>query len=346
MDKKDQPVIKASALDALAALASQQFSPSDETLPSSGTRACINHHDTLSMPPPPPRQLLQPKRNRSASNPEGMEKWDVYKNPSLVSKGRGGNNGRHPWMVLPSTILEEELKSAHDLCREHRHRKQLEELQGLGVSPSRRTSRPSVVPVRKIGSTDFSIYQQPEAGENISGKNALLERIVEDEVCCDDGTSVLSKTPKSSKKQLKKRSNKNVVDKTKVETRKDEDTRLMAARKNLLEFNQRVGRDELEEVEDDVEELEEEPLNELELEPEELLRRARSRLLEDLSTENGLDKGVMAFPHSLDKYKEVSESLYAWCMLSIRAISETDTFYLFLNHFLLLPLFSLSKGLQ
>jgi hypothetical protein len=35
-----------------------------------------------------------------------------------------------------------------------------------------------------------------------------------------------------------------------------------------------------------------------------------------LSAENGLDKGVMAFPHSLDKYKEVREILYAWCMLT------------------------------
>lgn len=54
---------------------------------------------------------------------------------------------------------------------------------------------------------------------------------------------------------------------------------------------------------DDVEPLEDES----NLEPQELLRRARNKLFEDLTcAENcGLDKGVMPFPHSLDKYKEV-----------------------------------------
>lgn len=44
------------------------------------------------------------------------------------------------------------------------------------------------------------------------------------------------------------------------------------------------------------------------LEPEELLKRARTRLLEDLSEENpDGEKGVLTLPHSLSKYKEVSE---------------------------------------
>jgi len=48
-------------------------------------------------------------------------------------------------------------------------------------------------------------------------------------------------------------------------------------------------------------------LDEEDVEPEELLRRARSRLLEDLS-EGSLkgEKGVLTLPHSLSKYKEVS----------------------------------------
>lgn len=42
------------------------------------------------------------------------------------------------------------------------------------------------------------------------------------------------------------------------------------------------------------------------LDQDELLRRARSRLLEDLSEVNlNGDKGVLVLPHSLDKYKEV-----------------------------------------
>jgi len=41
------------------------------------------------------------------------------------------------------------------------------------------------------------------------------------------------------------------------------------------------------------------------LEPEELLRRARSRLLEDLATETNVQKTVLPLPHALDKYKSV-----------------------------------------
>mmetsp|Transcript_22665 Transcript_22665/g.52323 ORF Transcript_22665/g.52323 Transcript_22665/m.52323 type:complete len:224 (+) Transcript_22665:482-1153(+) len=46
--------------------------------------------------------------------------------------------------------------------------------------------------------------------------------------------------------------------------------------------------------------------NETDMDPEELLRRARSRLLEDLSegSMNG-EKGILTLPHSLSKYKEV-----------------------------------------
>jgi len=39
--------------------------------------------------------------------------------------------------------------------------------------------------------------------------------------------------------------------------------------------------------------------------PTELLKRARSRLLEDISTEPGVEKRVLRLPHSLDNYKEI-----------------------------------------
>ena len=46
---------------------------------------------------------------------------------------------------------------------------------------------------------------------------------------------------------------------------------------------------------------------------DELLRRARSRLLEDLSQSNlSGEKGVLTLPHSLGKYKEVSNPSLAW----------------------------------
>jgi hypothetical protein len=61
--------------------------------------------------------------------------------------------------------------------------------------------------------------------------------------------------------------------------------------------------EDVEEEEEDCEEEEEEDLNQ-----DELLRRARSRLLEDLSQGNiNGEKGVLTLPHSLAKYKEVCE---------------------------------------
>ena len=63
--------------------------------------------------------------------------------------------------------------------------------------------------------------------------------------------------------------------------------------------------DEDDEEEEDAREGEEE--NYEDLEPSELLRRARSRLLEDLSEGNlNGEKGVFTAPHTLAKYKEVS----------------------------------------
>mmetsp|Transcript_14718 Transcript_14718/g.35967 ORF Transcript_14718/g.35967 Transcript_14718/m.35967 type:complete len:468 (-) Transcript_14718:3212-4615(-) len=56
----------------------------------------------------------------------------------------------------------------------------------------------------------------------------------------------------------------------------------------------------------DEEDEEEEDDNEEDVEPSELLRRARSRLLEDLSEGNlNGEKGVFTAPHTLAKYKEV-----------------------------------------
>jgi hypothetical protein len=70
------------------------------------------------------------------------------------------------------------------------------------------------------------------------------------------------------------------------------------------------GDEEAAEEEGEDEEEEEDTSN---LSPEELLRRARARLLEDVSTANGgpagtsvASRGVLPLPHSLGKYKNVS----------------------------------------
>jgi hypothetical protein len=89
-------------LDALAALASKEASM-DFSLPlvanpvSSSSSASCSDDDSEAMPPPPPRRRL-----RSASNPEGMEKWDALSNRQF--------SRQH--FMLPSTILEEELAEA------------------------------------------------------------------------------------------------------------------------------------------------------------------------------------------------------------------------------------------
>lgn len=64
--------------------------------------------------------------------------------------------------------------------------------------------------------------------------------------------------------------------------------------------------------EDDNNDEEKEEVDEANLSPEELLRRARARLLEDLleGKMSGEDKGVLILPHALDKYKKVSYRCY------------------------------------
>lgn len=82
------------------------------------------------------------------------------------------------------------------------------------------------------------------------------------------------------------------------------------------------------------------PVDEVDIAPEELLRRARSRLLEDLSAGSLTgEKGVLTLPHSLNKYKEVrtvflrsgyegkkTEQCYLYCIVSLFPI-HWDSFY-------------------
>ena len=108
-----RPRSDSAGLDALAALASQESGDNDD-VPSyskfaSSVVMCSSSSDDddfEQMPPPPPRG-----RRRSASNPEGMEKWDsLGQNPS-----KGGR--RH--FVLPASILEVELAEASAAVQSH-----------------------------------------------------------------------------------------------------------------------------------------------------------------------------------------------------------------------------------
>jgi len=96
----------AEALSALAALASSAatLEPSSKPFHASqmfsSMTSSSSDDDSEAMPPPPPRR----GRMRSASNPEGMEKWD-----SLMRMNRSDRK----LFVLPSSIIEEELASAN-----------------------------------------------------------------------------------------------------------------------------------------------------------------------------------------------------------------------------------------
>ena len=276
------------ALDALAALASRRANISETT-------ASITPHQTSSededpsnnnMLPPPPREALpgadmytsedesrllrelpalpaRTGRMRSASNPEGMEKWDSYSRR---------NERQH--FVLPSSILEEELAST---------RKVLGESGGGSLSSS----------ISGFQFTNYSYYDQgkvqeftmltPGSGEAVSYSTTVSTRKkrqikppmrFESVQVLGPHSSVSGDAKHAVKKGSKKKS-------------KSPD---------CSEENKSQNLDEDEDVDESL------------LEPEELLRRARSRLLEDLSEENGEgEKSDLTLPHSLSKYKEVSQ---------------------------------------
>lgn len=108
-----RPRSDSAGLDALAALASQESLDCEDRpkhLKFASTvvmcSSSSDDDDFEHMPPPPARG-----RRRSASNPEGMEKWDSLRQ----STSRGGR--RH--FVLPASILEVELAEASAAVQSH-----------------------------------------------------------------------------------------------------------------------------------------------------------------------------------------------------------------------------------
>lgn len=223
--------------------------------------------DSETMPPPPNRRV---RRMRSASNPEGMEKWDAY------SYNDCNINRMH--FVLPSSILEEELAHATDACEAH------EKLKMVVHNQQR--------PIRRTLMTDFSIHSQPNVNEE--GLLGTSPTTITSPVVMEDlkgkinnkskGTGKKNTTRKKSQKKSQKGAKSN-----------SDSASGDSKQAKYIEFDPESTENE----------FEEEDIDESELEPEELLKRARNRLFEDLSAENGLEKGGMAMPHSIDKYKEI-----------------------------------------
>lgn len=223
-------------------------------------------------------------RIRSASNPEGMEKWDLYSHR---------NDRQH--FVLPSSILEEELASTQRVLAEvetvggvggrswmgtmfssHHSTKPAILVGGMGVRRSAREKRANTM---RLGTSPDSVLLGEDNIDNIR-----VER------------TVISAAGKSS-------SAGNFKSKKKTATgSRGPSPKTITKSTPPVEV---IGEDEEEEEDESL------------LEPEELLRRARSRLLEDLSEGgehhgNGHGDGrigegsVLILPHSLSKYKEVS----------------------------------------
>ena len=212
-------------------------------------------------------------RLRSASNPEGTEKWDLYSRR---------NDRQH--FVLPSSILEEELASIRHV---------------LGEDPDDNgeyttTDTTTTITTAAVGfQQHWSTTGVRKSKRNIArlGRLGTSPDSVSDDLVEEDETS----TPLSSRVPNKKSSSNNSNSKTSKKKSSSSKQRKKLPPKLI---SKSPPPDELEDNDNES------------LEPEELLRRARSRLLEDLSEGGGENRAgagnMMILPHSLSKYKEVS----------------------------------------
>jgi hypothetical protein len=306
--------IASAALDTLALLASsahQQLSAT--SLTSNASSSTMD--DSQIMPPPPPRFK---GRARSASNPEGMEKWDSY------SYFRNHNNNRRHF-ILPTTILEEELAEVNETCKQ----KQIIE---NDINYESYFSNSHLVPMAKRGMTVFSIQgstsserQSQPQNEQKQGDNDNDQVYGTSPISVisgnDDGRNIMTAHSTSSMSTTSLNTNKSLsnsalsallssIGKKSNTKRKKKKSNLLSVpdtkeRGNELDSsNHTIESDIVQSNDENEQQIEDEST----LEPEELLRRARNRLLEDLNCSDncGVEKGVLPLPHSLEKYKEVS----------------------------------------
>eukprot|EP01082_Thalassiosira_pseudonana_P003402 g2685.t1.1.5e174189 g2685 g2685.t1 contig12:608525-610285(+) len=320
------------AIDALAALASGRALSSQPTHdhyhdhPVSSVSAntitpqqTSSDEDSEVMPPPPPRHptitttsnssstapslfshdtsnynmcttdalLSSPMRLgrlRSASNPEGMEKWDSYSRR---------NDRMH--FVLPSSILEEELASTRRVLGESVDGDDGYIGSGGGGLGGIEFSFNSDSQVQSMAESTSSAF--------LSSSNTALPRRRRGRATTTQQINVLGTSPNSVTNSLNNNNNKPTKEtaSSKFPSKLSSTSHKPKSHKSKLVStspNTTIDNDDVDESL---------------LEPEELLRRARSRLLEDLSEgqqqqlegSGGGEKGVLTLPHSLSKYKEV-----------------------------------------
>jgi len=168
-----RPRSDSAGLDALAALATKEtslrsdsplapFLVSNSNLSSEDSDADACSDNDEGMPPPPPR-----RRRRSASNPEGMEKWDSLKRNHKLSTGR-----LH--FVLPAAILEEELQAVSAAMQER-------ELAGLSNGNGAAANIPRSIPedeelAEKSSSNGDGKEEEEEVDEASLTPEELLRR--------------------------------------------------------------------------------------------------------------------------------------------------------------------------
>ena len=304
--------------------------------------------DSDIMPPPPPRRKMHTKgrgRLRSASNPEGMEKWDSYSyfRHQYAYRQRGedeeeleaGHYVRHDnyddyrsssslssslyrdsysslyrssqherttrqHFVLPSKILEEELAQVQETCN------QMEE-EGViqhdiaNAAATTVTIANSNAPFAKRVKTVFSFLPEGEDCEMYYSYNNDSNNGKEDS--SSSPTTVMQEQPQIQARLIPKRTR----NKKKKATPDSQET--MKSNKN----NCRNNINKINEKDDpNTASSHEENENELDLEPKELLHRARIPLFEDLSEHAGLDKALLPLPHAMEKYKEVRVLLFIY----------------------------------
>ena len=240
---------------------------------------------------------------RSVSNPEGMEKWDSYSRR---------NDRLH--FVLPSSILEEELASTRRVLGEA-----VDGGDDDGMDGGEEYNEESIGYALKTQPKQAGFQQLLSAtsaiapGEGIRRSKRAIAKLgtSPDSVSSDLSGKDIHPTPaKSSTKATNSTSKTSKSSRKKSCANKPTSRPRSSSTSSDIVSAQSSGDDE--------------ELDESSLEPEELLRRARTRLLEDLSEGGGSGGGngngsngglngekgsVLILPHSLSKYKEVSFGL-------------------------------------
>jgi len=263
-------------------------------------------------------------RLRSASNPEGMEKWDFYSRR---------NDRQH--FVLPSSILEEELASTRRVLGEvvDEGSGEYNTYDDAGVQCRGDTSSDSnrsmtnqhgftsqyqqyhqSKPKKMDASTGFQQHWVRRSKRSIAARFGTSPDSVSSDFDLEEIEDV-PQPPSFAPKSTKTKSKAAKSSRSNNSSNGNNSSPSSASRKKSTARSTTMPppSDIISSQSPPPDEEDEDEVDESALEPEELLRRARSRLLEDLSEGSGGGNGlngekggsVLILPHSLSKYKEV-----------------------------------------